>query len=265
MTTPPGQPPGQPQFVPQPVPMPVLAWDWLGLRAAGASLLAAILTLLGTLLPLYGVTMGGTSSVSEIENSENSGSSFDITAWGLEISGNRLDESSAGVPISGPPLVLAIVLLVVTAGVTVVGAMPGAAQGIRRAAGMLVVAGTAFLAGIGWTVVLQVSSQQDSVDAAASSPSFNVEFATGAGYWLLITAVVVAIVALVLTLLPPRRFQRAPGADLPTPPYGFAEPARVFRLANESDEQEETRPAGPLPPLPGHHPGDQPADGGEAR
>lgn len=166
--------------------------------AAGAVGLAALLVPVASFLPLY--TVSGTPVDDE---------SFvvSLTSWGID----HPEADDVSVPITGPLLVVATVLLLAAAVLCAVTATRSATPGLRRVAGMVTVTGATFLTSGVWAIVAQVVG----LAAAIEEPRVDDEakgFAEGpgAGLWLLVAGVVVALVAMALTLRATWRDSQSP-------------------------------------------------------
>lgn len=123
-------------------------------------------------------------------------------------------------PKMGYPLVFAVLMLFGAAVLS---------RPVRtvRAAGVVTAVGTAFLAGVVWSIGLQLSSQVGLMrEIEIMAGGAVIEWDVGTGLGLLLVAVAFAVAATVLAFLPARR--REPEdpyqADLTTPRHGFPIP-----------------------------------------
>lgn len=197
----------------------------LALVAAGLCVAATALSVLGAFLDLLSADVAqGDQRVT-----------LTVDAWGFDVVGEGAPFGE--VPMSAPPIIVAAIVLAVAAAVAGYAALPGAVPAGRRIAGLVTVAGTAFLAGVVWTVVLQVSSQLDSVQSTARDAGLVVDAGTGAGYWLLLAAVVLAIAAVVVVLMP----HRIPAGWEPAG-AGWMRPAPGYGVERPPADQGESRP-----------------------
>lgn len=217
-------------------------WDRLRLAASVLGLAAGVLTVLGSFLTLFSLEVTGGPLDSTVT----------VNAWGVDLSG---DATKFGeLPISGPPVIVAAVLLLGASATCGYAALPGAAPVVRRVGGTLAVAAAAFLAGVVWTVALQVSSLIDSVGPTDGADTGDLEADAGAGigYWALLVAVALAIAAVVLAVLPHR-----PPLPAPTGVAGYPTQAstpqhyRGVPAVPAPGSQDETRPVGRPPTPPG--------------
>lgn len=201
-----GDPPeSEPEPDPQPEPQP-LGWNRRGLFGAALGLAAVGVTLVGSFLKLCSAQLAVDGTPREV---------LTVTSW-------RVDPSTQFDPLlavsNGVPLVFGAVLVGFGAVAALFAAPPSAPLAMRRLARMLVAVGAAFLAGAVWTVGMQVSSMVDSFEALGRAEGFRsltVGAQVGSGFWLLLGAALGAVLAMVLTLLPPsagRRAKRAAAA-----------------------------------------------------
>lgn len=184
------------------------------LLASALCFVAAMLTIVATLMPLYASEFGTPPASVRMT----------VTAWGSEVSDGLLFDLA---PKTGYPLVFAGIALLCAGAVGLTVARSG--PGPRRPAGLVTATGTAFLAGTVWTVVLQAVSWVDSLWSTVDvTPNIELDAGYRAGFWLLLVALLLALVAAVLNLLPRYNRPWQPAAvdlstaDLETPPFGFA-------------------------------------------
>ncbi|MEU7784170.1 hypothetical protein [Amycolatopsis sp. NPDC049159] len=211
----PAQPePAQPGEDPAPAP----AAGVLRFLPAALSFLAALLTVAGTLLPLFRVQ----EHLSVRQRSFETRLVITQTAWGtsVEIPGQDATDR-AGAPL-GVPLVLAAVLLFAAAFVAF----------SRTGRGRLLIGAAAvFTAGVVTTVGM------NRFELSALVGDVDLEVVTATGMWLLILAAAVAVAAAVVAHLPLRNRDWADPAvayaDTPTPPSGVA----ITVLPPEEPEQ----------------------------
>ncbi|TLW94473.1 hypothetical protein FFT09_00795 [Saccharomonospora piscinae] len=177
--------------------------------AAGACVVAAALTVLGTFLPLF---RGELSALGSVQ--------FDlaITAWGFD---TNAPVQEGGVANNGIPLSVAAALLLVAAVLVAVPALRRRPTPMGRlACGM----SAAFLAGITVAVVMQSLSWLETFRATGDTgavPEVGLETGLGAGLWLLVGATVLALAA--VWLAPPPGASTADREPI-TPRYGFPAP-----------------------------------------
>ncbi|MBK1788293.1 hypothetical protein [Prauserella cavernicola] len=179
-----------------------------GIIAAVLLVLAAALTVVGTFQPLFS---GRVTALGQ------PGFELKLTGWGVD---TDAPQQNGGVPLNGLPLVFAAALLLGAAGLCLLPAL-------RRAAGLLTAVATAFLAGAGWVVAMQVLSWIDTFRSteASAEAALQVDTTTsvGLGTWLFAGALVLAIAATVFAL-------RAPSAgtvsvaEQATPRFGLPAP-----------------------------------------
>ncbi|WP_309235290.1 hypothetical protein [Amycolatopsis sp. SID8362] len=205
----PGLPPQPPQPTPvepaepaKPAPAGVLRF-----LPPVLALLAALLTVAGTLLPLFRVQ----EQLNIRQRAFETRLAITQTAWGtsIEIPGQDATER-AGAPL-GVPLVLAAVLLLAAAFVAF----------SRPVRGRWLIGGAAvFTAGVVSTVAM------NRFELSALVGDVDLEVVTGAGMWLLALGTAVAVAAAVVAHLALRKRDWADPAvayaDTPTPPSGVA-------------------------------------------
>ncbi|WP_318305886.1 hypothetical protein [Amycolatopsis solani] len=206
----PPQPPQPPQQAPveaAEAPAATPAAGLLRFLPPALALLAALLTVVGTLLPLFRVQ----EELSIRQRAFETRLSITQTAWGttIEIPGQDVTDR-AGAPL-GVPLVLAAVLLFVAA---------FTAFSRSRKGRWLIGAGAAFTAGVVTTVGM------NRFELSALVGTVDLEVVTAAGMWVLILATAAAVAAAVVAQLPRRNRDWADPAvayaDTPTPPSGVA-------------------------------------------
>ncbi|MFF5989210.1 hypothetical protein [Prauserella flavalba] len=175
----------------------------LGLVAALLLLLAAGLTAFASFQPLF---------TGRISTPGQPGFELSITAWGVN---TDAPQQEGGVPTNGLPLSVAAGLLAGAAVLTLLAVS-------RRAAGLFAAIGTAFLAGAGWVVFMQVLSWIDTFRSSENGGvAFRIDTSTsiGLGTWLLGGALVLALAGTVVALRTPKARSEAV-----TPRYGFPAP-----------------------------------------
>ncbi|WP_370970422.1 hypothetical protein [Amycolatopsis sp. cg9] len=203
----PAQPPPPSPQPPVEAPAPAPAAGVLRFLPPALTLLAALLTVAGTLLPLFRVQ----EQLSIRQRAFETRLVITETAWGtsIEIPGQDATDR-AGAPL-GVPLVLAAVLLFAAAFV---------AFSRRDRGRWLIGAGAVFIAGVVTTVGM------NRFELSALVGDVDLEVVTAAGMWLLILATAVAVAAAVVAYLPLRNRDWADPAvayaDTPTPPSGVA-------------------------------------------
>lgn len=191
---------GPAMTMPAPVPR-------LGSRlvAAGGAGVAALLTLVGSFLPLY--TVSGLIDGQKVVLS--------ITSWGFDL---PIRERYGTTPITGSLLAFATVVLLTAAVLCWVAASRSTRPGTVRAAVVAAVGGAAFLTGGVWAIVTQVVSHARGFQPPrGTEEAAAFEEGTGAGLWLLVAGTVVALVAMVLALRrDPQSVTRSPATSNPT-------------------------------------------------
>lgn len=186
---------------------------WIGQRLiGGASLLvAAGLTLGGTFLTLF------TATITELRDTTFT---LDASGWefraGADFAGNDLAGRLTG-PQNGIPLAVAGGLVLVAAVLAVLAAVRAASPVFRGAAMLVGTAGAAFLLGAVTTMLVEMNYFAGSFAAAGNGGHASL----GAGGWLEVVGVVLAIAGVVLVAGPwgDRRDHPVP------PPFGGPEPA----------------------------------------
>ncbi|MEU6643072.1 hypothetical protein ABZ863_11025 [Saccharomonospora sp. NPDC046836] len=200
----PVQPGAQPSASPRP----------LGVVAAALAFIAAGLTIAGSFLPIFSgqLTVLGSTQFE-----------MTVTSWGFTTSAS---DQEGGVPNNGLPLIFAALLLILAGLAAVLAIRDRAGPRARGAAVLTTAIGTAFLAGVVWTVLMQVLSLQDTLrptGAATGNDAFQVQSAIGLGLWLFIGATLLGIVATALALRL-MLADRAMDSEPITPRYGFPAP-----------------------------------------
>jgi hypothetical protein len=222
--------------------LPPGRWHAAKVTAGVLCFVAVVLVVASSFLPLYSGELGfGGQSVE-----------LTITPWHADFDpDSAASDSSGDVPKVGYPMVFAAVILACAAAACWYAATPTARPIAGRAAGVTTAIGGAFLIGTVWTTALLVSN---SVDYVILLGTLNEGLETDAtylvGYWLLLTASVLAFTAAILSLVPARQpsWQQPlmPGYPYaPTPSYGMA-------LPMEALPRPATPPAGQVNPLTGH-------------
>ncbi len=186
-------------------------------RLFGAVLCVAamVLTVVATFLPL---AIGGITSGGETEQLE-------FTSW-VDPSYEGEDSST---PKFGIPMVFAAAVLLVAALTLLVSALPSVRLGTGRAGASLSLAGSAMLVGVTWGITLYVSFVIEVVEAS-EGPREQVDLGFGAGFWLLVAGLVLAVAATVLAKLPnpsarygspeyPTQFDAQPAGAVTAQPY----------------------------------------------
>lgn len=219
--------------------LPPGRWHAAKVTAGVLCFVAVVLVVASSFLPLYSgeLSFGGQS----VE--------LTITPWHADFSPDSASSDAAGdVPKVGYPMVFAAVVLACAAAACWYAATPTARPAARHAAGVTTTVASAFLIGTAWTTALLVSN---GVDYVILLGTLNQGLETDAtylvGYWLLLTASVLAFTAAILSLIPARRPYWQPpmmmNAQVPTPSYGIALPM---------DALPQTPPPGHVNPLTGH-------------
>lgn len=227
-----GEQPGMPLY---PRPMSTLTdttlgpprWQRQRLTAATLCFLAALLTIVGSFLPLLAGIMTAGNETVDIE----------VTAWSADLYGiSPIGGGTPDVPANGYPMVFAGIVLVGAALVCWFAAHPGAAAGAHRAAGLTTAIGGAFLAGTAWTVAVQMQQSLDSLadlnDLGPGDFGIATDVAFGVGFWFMVIGTLMAVTATVLALLPARQALWPVGPPPPvdpnmaTPPFGFVLPTQ---------------------------------------
>ncbi len=179
---------------------------------------ASVSTVVGSALPLYRATVGGSEPATELT----------VTPWTLEI----VDGFAFGnAPANGYPLLFTAALLAFAAFACRAAGRPGARPRTVRVAEVATTAGGAFVACAVWMVVLQVRYWEDAFNPRELIPDLAVENSYLAGLWVLVVAGVLGVAAAVFVWLPGTPVVvpvAAPPAeadpDAPTPPFGIALP-----------------------------------------
>ncbi|MEU4252541.1 hypothetical protein AB0F15_34570 [Amycolatopsis sp. NPDC026612] len=176
------------------------------------AVIAAVMTALGSFLPLFRIRQQIGSGQQFLDNPMI----VTETAWGssFEIPGQEVTDQT-GSPV-GIPLLIAVVLLVAAA----LTLFPRTSHRLGR---RLIAAGAAFTAGVVITVAMS------GIGWSALAGGGELEVATAPGMWLLIAGTVAAAAAAAVAYLPARgRFAgdwadpAVAYADTPTPPAGVA-------------------------------------------
>lgn len=228
-----------------PAPMMVPGrWQSARVTAAVLCFVALVLVLSSLFLPLYSGTL---TIESEFAAETDNSLEITITPWSAEYSEEEMNGALGDdVPKYGYPLVFAAVALACAAAACWYAATPAAGRTAGRAAGVVTGMSGAFLVGIVWTTAVVVSNGIDYIvllGALSEGLSTTADYLVG--YWLLMTATVLGLTAVVLSLLPARQpppWQPPPPVNpfVATPPYGIALPMAA-------------RPPGP-PPIPPYVP-----------
>jgi hypothetical protein len=219
--------------------MPPGRWHAAKVTAGVLCFVAVVLVVASSFLPLYSGELGFGGQSVEIT----------VTPWHADVGAVTASESQGDVPKVGYPMVFAAVILACAAAACWYAATPTARQTAGRAAAITTSIGGAFLIGTAWTTALLVSN---SVDYLVLLGTLNAGFETDAtylvGYWLLLTASVLAFTAAILSLIPARqRFWQPPMPMNPymSPSYGMAQPMDAL-------PQQATPSPGQVNPLTGH-------------
>jgi hypothetical protein len=191
-------------------------WHAPRITAAVLCFAAFALVVVGLFLPLHSAELSFAGESVEVT----------VTAWSADMADIA---DTAEVPKVGYPLVFAAIILACAAALCWYAATPAAPPGAGRVAGVTTLTGGAFLIGTVWTVALLVVNSVDSILLLGSlGGGFDTEATYLVGYWLLLTAAALGLVATALSLVPARRptWQQPPPPDpnLPTPPYGIVLP-----------------------------------------
>ncbi|MFL6125809.1 hypothetical protein [Actinophytocola sp.] len=199
-------------------------WQPIRIVAAVLCFVALVLVVASVFLPLYSgeVSFGGGLSGSD--------NSVEITysPWSVEFSPTEPGADLVDVPHVGYPLVFAAVFLAGAVCACWYAATPSAGRSAGRAAGVLTVAGIAFLIGATWTIATLVTNGVEYfITLGSLGQGVESDGHYLAGYWLLLTAALLGFAGAVLSLLPARRQAFWPGPQQvdpyqATPPYGIA-------------------------------------------
>ena len=162
---------------------------------------AAGLVLVGSFVPLF---------LGKVQGPGGLVMTMSITGWDFHVdaSGTSLPTSRNGaVPTNGVPLALGATVLLAAALLGFIAASRPSHAPSRRLAGVVAVAGAAFVAGTVSTVALQVISWFDSfrpTGLLATAPNTSADVSVGFGLWLLVGAAAGAVVAAVFAWVAPR-------------------------------------------------------------
>lgn len=184
------------------------ASSWSGRRLLGVlcAAVAAALAIVGSFLSLVsGELSSGSTSVT-----------LTVTGWDL-ISDGRLPAPGSA-PQNGYPLVVAGGFLVIAAVLGLVAAVRGMPPGARTLAVLSGSVAAAFLAGTVATVAVQAANLIDTFDPLGTPDGpagLRVSAGLGAGFWLELSAVVLAIAAVVLAALRDRAEPASPAPPSP--------------------------------------------------
>jgi hypothetical protein len=198
-------------------------WHAPRVTAAVLCFVTVVLVVASSFLPLYAgeLDFGGFQEID-----------VTVTAWGADVE-TDMSLDPGDVPTVGYPLVFAAIALACAAAACWFAAAPGASPGTARSAGMTTAISGAFLIGTVWTTALMAVNGVDSVLILGTlGAGIETESSYLAGFWLLLIAAVLVLVAAVLSLLPARQptWQPPPPPVSPyteTPPYGIALPSEV--------------------------------------
>ncbi|HEX6353945.1 hypothetical protein [Actinophytocola sp.] len=203
--------------------MPPGHWHPARVTAAVLCFVGLVLVISSSFLPLYSGELDAGFDRIEVT----------ITPWAAELE-EQVADGLGDVPRVGYPMVFSAVFLACAAAACWYAASPAARAAAGRVAGLVTSVGTAFLIGTAWTTALLVSN---GVDVVLLLGVLNEDLDTNAsylaGYWLLLTACLLAFAASVLSLLPTRQPAAAwqpPVAVNPfmaTPPFGIALPVQA--------------------------------------
>lgn len=217
-----------------PAPMTALApttvptrWQPVRITAAVLCFVALVLVVASVFLPLY----SGEVSIGGFDSSDRT-IELTFTPWDVEITPDVPGAESINVPHVGYPLVFAAVFLAAATCACWYAATPSAARTATRAAGVLTATSGAFLIGTAWTTATLAANGVDYfITLGTVGQGLESDASYRVGYWLMLTAVLLAFTAAVLSLLPTRQpaWGAAPPANpyMATPPYGFAVPQQA--------------------------------------
>ena len=194
-----------------------VVWPVARLRQIGSAgwIGAAALAVVGSFLPLY-------------EQNFGIGTTFAVTIWGFESDALSEPGDEQAFPAIGSPLVVAVVLLVAAGLFGLASTRLHPASGPVLAARLLGTGGAGLLAGT-VSIILLFTDPLNNLREGSTTR------VTGFGTWLLMAAVLLAVAAIVLLLVP--RLGRR-GEEPETPPMGIP----VVRVLEP--EYEETDPKG---------------------
>jgi hypothetical protein len=145
---------------------------------------AAVLALLGSFQPLITIRQ------------DFPGGRFESTAtgWTTRVSDPQITGAEDTTVLNGVPLTVAALVLLVAALLGLRTAPWAAHAGIARVVGPAAGLGAAFLAGTVGTIGMQLLPLVRG-SLGSSEPPFTIEVIIGAGFWMLVAAVVVAVMA----------------------------------------------------------------------
>jgi len=182
-------------------PSPVSGTRLLG---AAAALVAAVLAVVGSFLPLVS---------GELRYPNEAVLTFSVTGW--KITSGSPGMLLRGVAQNGIPLTVAAALLAIAVLVVLVAAQRAAPPVVRSGAVAGCAVAAAFLIGVLATVSVQVADFVGTLGPAAN-PDVTVRETLGTGFWLEVLAGVLALAAVALTAWPARETGfRAPPGDGP--------------------------------------------------
>jgi hypothetical protein len=220
-------------------------WQPVRITAAVLCFVALVLAVASVFLPLYSgeVSFGGFGGA-------NSSIEMTFTPWSVEVTPAGPGSSVVEVPHVGYPMVFAAVFLAGAACACWYAATPAATRSASRAAGVLTVASSAFLIGTAWTTATLVSSSVDYfVTLGTLGQGLDSDGNYLVGYWLLLTASLLAFTAAILSLIPTRQPSWRPLMPLSPhvpPSYGMPLPM------NAPPQPAAAPPPGQVNPLTGH-------------
>ncbi|TDV45603.1 hypothetical protein CLV71_112275 [Actinophytocola oryzae] len=204
-------------------------WQPARVTAAVLCFFALVMVVAGLFLPLYsgeltidGGTVGGQNSLEMTFN-----------AWSVEYDDPSMNAAPGEALRLGYPLVFAAVGLICAAVACWAAANPGAGRTAGRVAGTVTAVSAAFMVGTVWTIALLVTNAVDSILLLGTlSQGIATDAIYLVGFWFLLFATLLGLVAAVLSLLPSRRPEWVPpqapvNPFLPTPPYGIPIPPQA--------------------------------------
>jgi hypothetical protein len=200
--------------------MPPGRWHAAKVTAGVLCFVAVVLVVASSFLPLYSGELSLGSQSIEVT----------ITPWHAEYSPDAASDAVGDVPKVGYPMVFAAVFLACAAAACWYAGTPTARQTASRAAGVTTSIAGAFLIGTAWTTALLVSNGVDYVILLGTlNDGLETDATYLVGYWLLLTASLLAFTAAILSLVPSRQpaWQQPlmPAyPHVPTPSYGMAPP-----------------------------------------
>jgi hypothetical protein len=240
-----------------PLPQPMtgqVRWHPAMVTAAVLCFVALVLVVASSFLPLgEGELSFGPDSIE-----------VTFTPWSGEFGGEFADSLPVSdTPQVGYPIVFAAVILACAAAACWYAATPTAGPFSRRVAGVTTAISAAFLVGTVWTTAVLVSSGVESfILFGAFGQGLDSEAGYLVGYWLLLTAAFLGVVAGGMSLLPVRQAVWQPvESDVATPPYGVVVlpqeavpvPVQVDPLTGQPVDLVDPlsgQPVGPLEPVP---------------